>query len=84
MEKNRQRDIAVRAAYSGHSTRDIKKAKELMAAEDLNLDELEAIQDRLTRHLVELEEQDNKIRMSIEEKRPRTRYEGDGRSSCKR
>lgn len=66
MDKAKQ-DITVRAAHRGHSTRDIKKAKEIIASEeDVNVEELKAINDRLTRRLQELKTLDEKIRNPIE------------------
>ena len=57
---------SVRGSYKGHCTQDIKKAGRLMAAEDADITELTAIQERLSRRVQEISSMDNNILIQLE------------------
>ena len=58
---------AVRGAYKGHCNQDIKRAERLMAdTEAINITELKAIGERLSRRLDEIKAMDTAILKALE------------------
>lgn len=69
MSESRQKMVAVRAAFKGHCTRDVREAHAIMRSEMPNLNELQEISERIGRRMRETTQMDNEIAMSYEEEK---------------